>query len=97
MNTELHTPPRPVLLPEAPHAHRWVPGARGLREMCDYGAARFYEGFCDLVNFDCTKSEAEQIKSYMAEKHPDVAYAIGSARRTLALAVENWERNHARS
>lgn len=88
---------RPRLLPDESPRY-WgvdhlgqVDDERGLPEMCDYGAEQFHAGRCDLVNFDCMPAEVERIKAYMAEKHPDVAYAIGPARRTLARAIAAWE------
>lgn len=92
---------RPILLPEeGPGFCRWGynPMTReaqhedGLRDMCDHGARRFKEGYCDLVNFDCMPGEVQQIKEYMADKYPEVRIAFGSARRTLAMAVEQWEK-----
>lgn len=88
---------RPHLLPDESPRY-WgvdhlgqVDYERGLLEMCDYGAAQFHAGRCDLVNFDCMPIEVDRIKAYMAEKHPGVAYAIGPARRTLARAISAWE------
>lgn len=87
----------PRLLPLVDHRwglpYAWCAHAdydAGLRDMCDYGAARFREGYCDLVNFECMPVEVERIKDYMAKHHPDVAYSIGSPRLALTLAVAAW-------
>jgi hypothetical protein len=93
--------PRPVLLNHL--NFRW--GSRNfyplrldpIKEMCDYGAGAFRSGECDLVNFDCMPGEDKIIESYMADKHPDVRYTFGSPRRTLARAIEAWEKRQAAS
>lgn len=96
MDNSQHKGGKPRLLPDESPRY-WgedhlgqIDDERGLREMCDYGAARFREGYCDLVNFDCMPGEVEKIKVYMAERHPDVGYAIGPAKVTLARAVAKW-------
>lgn len=91
--------PKPVLL-QNPNIlwgrHDWWPVRRDpIEEMCDYGARSFNRGDCDLVNFDCMPGEDKVIEAYMAEKHPGVRYTFGSPRRTLARAVDAWQKRQA--
>lgn len=61
-----------------------------IADMCDYGAKAFYAEKCDCLAFDCMPGEVEQIKAYMAEKHPTVNYAFGSSRKVLGCAQAEW-------
>ncbi len=106
MNTKEIMPswPRPTLTcVPTPHG-RWgcdpfsgveMPNA-ALPEMCDYGAARFKEGVCDLVNFDCMPVEVTYIKEYMASHHPDIPYTCGPAERVLRKAMHLWSDEYRR-
>ncbi len=95
---------RPRLLPEV--LCRWGPGdlngdplpcdnELALRCMCDYGAAEFNKGRCDLVNFDCMPAEVDTIKAYMAAAHPRVHYSIGPARHAIWRATSEWKARNA--
>lgn len=55
-------------------------------EMMEYGAEMFYKGVCDCVAFDCMPSEINEIKTYMADKHPTVCFAFGHGKRVLNSA-----------
>jgi len=87
----------PFLLPD--ENRRWgLPDGRcghadqdgAIASMCNHGAERFNEGYCEIVNFDCMPGEVDQIRQFMAKNHPDVKYCIGSARRALSLAYNAW-------
>lgn len=98
--THAPTPNRPRLVATKGVGFRWglpdgwvghVDQDAGLRAMCDYGAARFHEDYCDHVNFDCMPVEVDRIKSYMAKYHPGVSYSTGPAGQALARANAAWE------
>jgi len=68
----------------------------GNRAMCDCAAARFREGVCDLVNFDCMPVDVPYIKEYMTTHHPDVHYTCGSTERILHKAMHLWSEEYRR-
>jgi hypothetical protein len=54
-----------------------------IQDMCDYGARKFREGYCDIVNFDCAPGEDVAIRAYMAATHPTVPIMFGAPSKAL--------------
>lgn len=47
-----------------------------VRQMINFGVEKVKEGICDVIEFDCMKFEAEYIKEYMKENHPEITYVF---------------------
>lgn len=49
-----------------------------LQHMCDYGADCVKNGNAEALRFRVMPNEVEEVKSYMAETYPEIAYTINA-------------------